>query len=144
MKRLICPKFGVWRPGQVPILHYDTMVHGSSMGFTDTTSRSPTARRIRICRWIWATIFDVLAAGWRRRQEDDRELERRRRRYPNLCESSFYACISIRTDPETEDRSILCCRRNLGLGVRAGPQAKLPGHLSVLPRKHLSDPRRFE
>ena len=122
------------------------------MNFTYTTSRSPTSvrpkptttRRIGICRWIRSTLFDVLAAGWGRGQEDDGELERRRRRYPNLCESSFYEYISIRIDPETEDRSILCCRRNLGLGVRAGPQAKLPGHLSVLPRKHLSNLRRFK
>ena len=69
------------------------------MNFTYTTSRSPTsvrakpttARRIGICRWIRSTLFNVLATGWRRGQEDDQELERRRRRYPNLCESSFYA-----------------------------------------------------
>jgi len=51
------------------------------------------------------------------------------------------SCTSIHIDPETEDWSILCCRRSLRCGVRPGPQAKFPGHLRILPRKHLSDPR---
>jgi hypothetical protein len=45
------------------------------------------------------------------------------------------------TNPEFEDRFILCSSRNLGHCVFTGPQAELSGHLSVLPRKHLSDPR---
>jgi len=72
--------------------------HGSPISFTDTMSRSPTsarakpptARRIRICRWVRTTLLHVLATGWRRGQKDDRELERRRRRYSHLCESPFY------------------------------------------------------
>ena len=72
--------------------------HGGPVTFTYTTSRLPTSvsanqstsRRIRICRWIRATLFRVLEAGWRRGQEDDRELERGRRRYSHLCESSLY------------------------------------------------------
>ena len=38
------------------------------------------------------TLFDVLEAGWRTGQADDRELERRRRWCPGLCELSFYVC----------------------------------------------------
>ena len=40
-------------------------------------------------------------------------------------------------EPEPEDWFILRRRRNICCGVRAGPQAKYPGHVSVLPRKHL-------
>ena len=47
-------------------------------------------------------------------------------------------------DSEVKDRFILCRRRSIGRCVRPGPQAELPGHLDVLPRKHLSNPRRFK
>ena len=79
--------------------------YGGSVVFADTTSRSPTSvrskqpttRSIRICRWIRTTLLYVLEAGWRRGQEDDRELERRRRRHSHLCESSFYLpCLYAR------------------------------------------------
>jgi len=46
--------------------------------------------------------------------------------------------------PEVEDRFILCCRRSISRCVRAGSQAELSGHVSVLPCKHLSNPCRFE
>jgi hypothetical protein len=51
---------------------------------------------------------------------------------------------STHTNPEVQDRFILCRCSNISRRVRAGPQAKFPGHLSILPRKHLSNPRRFE
>ena len=79
--------------------------HRGSVTFADTMSRSPTSARskrpttrsIRICRWIRTTLLHVLEAGWRRGQEDDRELERRRRRHSHLCESSFYvSCLYAR------------------------------------------------
>ena len=53
------------------------------------------------------------------------------------------SCPSTHIDPETEDWSLRCHSCSLGRGVHPGPQAKFPGHLSVLPRKHLSDSRRF-
>ena len=79
--------------------------YGGPISFTDTTSRShtsvrakpATASRISICRSLWTTLLDVLAAGWRRGQEDDRELERRRRRYSHLCESLFPHVVPLRT-----------------------------------------------
>ena len=60
--------------------------------------------------------------------------------------SRRFACgtATHTTNPEVEDRFILCSRRNLGHCVCARPQAELPGHLSVLPCKYLSNPRRFE
>ena len=51
---------------------------------------------------------------------------------------------SMHIYPEIEDRFILCLCRSISRCVRAGPQAELPGHLSVLPCKHLSNPRQFE
>ena len=51
---------------------------------------------------------------------------------------------STRVYLEAEDWFILGCRRGIRRSIRSGPQAKFPGHLSVLPRKHLSSPRRFE
>ena len=42
-------------------------------------------------------------------------------------------------DTETEDWFILRRSRSICYGIPPGPQAKLPGHLSVLPRKHLSN-----
>ena len=61
--------------------------------------------------------------------------------------SRRFACGSTATrttNPEFGDRFILCSRRNPSHSVCAGPQAELSGHLSILPCKHLSDPRRFE
>src|SRR5260221_10310270 len=43
--------------------------NGGPISFTDTTSRSLTARRIKNYRWIRTTLFDVLATGWRGGQE---------------------------------------------------------------------------
>ena len=54
------------------------------------------------------------------------------------------SATSTQTDPETKDWFILRRRRSIDHGVRAGPQAKFPGHVSILPCKHLSNPRRFE
>ena len=51
---------------------------------------------------------------------------------------------STRVYLEAEDRFILCRRRGIHRSIRPGSQAKFPGHFSVLPRKHLSSPRRFE
>ena len=51
---------------------------------------------------------------------------------------------STRIYLEAEDWFILCCRRGIRRSICPGPQAKFPGHFSVLPRKHLSSPRRFE
>ena len=51
---------------------------------------------------------------------------------------------STRVYPEVEDWFILCYRRGIRRSIRPGPQAKFPGHFSVLPREHLSSPRRFE
>ena len=51
---------------------------------------------------------------------------------------------STRVYPEAEDWFILCRRRSIRRSIRPGPQAKFPGHFSILPRKHLSSPRRFE
>jgi len=48
---------------------------------------------------------------------------------------------SIQIDPETEDWFILRRRRSICCGIRPGPQTKFPGHLGVLPRKHLSNPQ---
>jgi len=48
------------------------------------------------------------------------------------------------THTKVEDRFILCRRRNISRRVCPGPQAQLTGHLSVLPRKHLSSPHRSE
>ena len=45
---------------------------------------------------------------------------------------------------EAEDWFILCRRRGIRRSIRPGPQAKFPGHFSILPRKHFSSPRRFE
>ena len=45
---------------------------------------------------------------------------------------------------EVEDRFILGLRRSISRCVCAGPQAKLTGHVSVLPCKHFSNPCRFE
>ena len=45
---------------------------------------------------------------------------------------------------EVEDWFILRHRRGIGRSFRAGPQAKFTGHLSILPCKHLWNPRRFE
>jgi len=59
--------------------------------------------------------------------------------------SRYSTCrASTHIHPELEDRFILCRRRSISRCVRPGPQAELPGHLSVLPCKHLSNPRRFE
>jgi len=56
--------------------------------------------------------------------------------------SRYSTCNTLtQIKPETEDWSILCCRRSIGRSIRPGPQAKLPGHLSILPRKHLSNPQ---
>lgn len=56
----------------------------NTIGLTDTMHRSPSARtkpstlgRIRSWGWIHSPLLDVLAAGRRRGQEGDRELERR-------------------------------------------------------------------
>ena len=51
---------------------------------------------------------------------------------------------STHIHPEVEDWFILRRRGGIGRGVRAGSQAKFPGHISILPRKHLSNPRQFE
>jgi len=51
---------------------------------------------------------------------------------------------STHIHPEVEDWSVLCRRRNIGRGVRAGSQAKFPGHISILPCKHLSNPCQLE
>jgi len=51
---------------------------------------------------------------------------------------------STHTQSEVQDWFILCRRCSISCSVRPGPQAELPGHLSILPRKHLSNPRRFE
>jgi len=51
---------------------------------------------------------------------------------------------STHIHPEVEDRFILCHRRSISRCVRAGSQTELSGHVSVLPCKHLSNPRRFE
>ena len=90
------------RTGANPLLR----CHGGSISFTNTLTNTmskpptsvrakpPTTRSIGIYRWIRTTLFHVLTAGRRRGQEDDRELERRRRRYSHLCESPFYvACL---------------------------------------------------
>lgn len=45
--------------------------------------------------------------------------------------------ISTQIEPELEDWFILCRCRNISCGIRPGPQAKYPGHVSILPRKHL-------
>ena len=45
---------------------------------------------------------------------------------------------------EVEDWLILRRRGGIGRGIRAGPQAKFPGYISILPREHLSNPRQFE
>ena len=47
-------------------------------------------------------------------------------------------------NPMIEDWFVLRCRRCIGSGVCAGPQAKFPGHLSILPREHLQDPSQLE
>ena len=52
--------------------------------------------------------------------------------------------VSTHIHPEVEDWFILRRRRSIGRGISPGPQAKFPGHLSILPRKHVSNPRRFE
>ena len=51
---------------------------------------------------------------------------------------------STRVYLEAEDWFILCRRRGIRRSIRSGPQAKFPGHFSVLPRKHFPSPRRFE
>ena len=56
-----------------------------------------------------------------------------------VSHSTFGASTHIH--PKVKDRFILCRRSSIGCGIRPGPQAKFPGHLSILPRKHLSDPR---
>ena len=59
--------------------------------------------------------------------------------------SRYSICgASTHIHPGVEDRFIFCRRRSISLCVRAGPQAEFPGHVSVLPCKHLSNPRRFE
>jgi len=45
---------------------------------------------------------------------------------------------------KVKDRFILCSCRGISRCVRAGPQAELSGHVSLLPCKHLSNPCRFE
>ena len=57
---------------------------------------------------------------------------------------STVRCSYTHSPPRVEDRFILCCRRDISRCVRTGPQAELPGHFGVLPRKHLSNPRQFE
>ena len=56
----------------------------------------------------------------------------------STCRASAHA------HPNVEDQFILRRRRSISRSIRPGPQAKFPGHLSVLPRKHLSNPRRCE
>ena len=51
---------------------------------------------------------------------------------------------STRVYLEAKDWFILCRRRGIRRSIRSGPQAKFPGHFSVLPRKHFPSPRRFE
>jgi len=36
--------------------------------------------------------------------------------------------LPTHVNPKTKDWFIFCCRRYIGSGVRAGPQAKFPGH----------------
>ena len=53
-------------------------------------------------------------------------------------------CASTDIHRKVEDRFILCIRRCISRCVRAGSQAELSGHVSLLPCKHLSNPRRFD
>ena len=48
---------------------------------------------------------------------------------------------STQIEPESKDWFILRRSCSIRCGIRPGPQAKFPGHLSVLPRKHLSNPQ---
>ena len=52
--------------------------------------------------------------------------------------------LPTRVNPKIKDWFILCCRRHIGSGVCAGPQAKFSGHLIILPCQHLPDPSQFE
>jgi len=52
--------------------------------------------------------------------------------------------IPTHVNLKIKDWFILCCGRYIGSGVRAGPQAKFPGHLIILPCKHLPDPSQIE
>jgi hypothetical protein len=56
---------------------------------------------------------------------------------------SYYCMFSTSTqiNPEPEDWFILRHCRSICCRIRPGPQTKFPGHLSVLPRKHLSNPQ---
>ena len=60
------------------------------------------------------------------------------------CQSMCGPSITHIIHPEVEDWFILRRRSSIGWGICAGPQAKFPGHFSILPRKHLSNPRQFE
>jgi len=53
----------------------------------------------------------------------------------------YTSATSTQIDPEPKDWFILRRSRSIRCGIRPGPQAKFPGHLGVLPRKHLSDPQ---
>jgi len=54
----------------------------------------------------------------------------------------YSTCTTLtQIEPETEDWFILRRCRSICYGIRPGPQAKFPGDLSVLPRKHLSNPQ---
>jgi len=55
--------------------------------------------------------------------------------------SRHSSSASTHVHPETEDWFILRLRRGIRCGIRPGPQAKFPGYLGVLPRKHLSNPQ---
>jgi len=52
--------------------------------------------------------------------------------------------LSTHVNPKIKDWFILCCRRYIGSGVRAGPQAKFPGHLIILPCQYLPNPSQSE
>ena len=47
------------------------------------------------------------------------------------------SAASTQINPEPEDWFILRHRRSIRCGICPGPQAKFPGHVRVLPRKHL-------
>jgi len=146
-KRLTWPKFRVWRPGQVPNLPYAI----TETSLTSLTPRlghplQPGQQHPPQAESVYADSSGPLFSMYLKLagEEDEKMTENWKGDADGILifVSCHSTCITpTQIDPETEDWSILRRRRSICCGIRPGPQAEFPGHLSVLPRKHLSNPQ---
>jgi len=150
MERLTWPKFRVERPEQVPVLPYAAM-EAPLASLTPRPGHPPQSDQSHPPQGESGFVDGsgpLFSMYLQLAGEEDKKMTENWKGDADgilIFVSLHSTCgASTHVHPEVEDRFILCRRRGVSRCVRAGPQAELSGHLSLLPCKHLSNPRRFE